>query len=53
MEKIKIVYNEVNLGFAKLVIYTNEEGIVSVQMKSQDYSFDVPAKEIYIKKKEK
>lgn len=44
-----MIYNEINLGFAKLAVYTDETGVVSAQMKSNDYAFDVPTEEIYTK----
>ena len=47
-----MIYNEINLGFAKLVVYTDNKGIVKAHMKNSDcdYSFKVPKQEIYTKK---
>jgi len=40
-------YNEINLGFARLIVYTSELGIENVMMKSQEYDFKVPSEEIH------
>ena len=45
-----MIYNEINLGFAKLEVYTDETGVVTAQMKSNDYDFTVPVEEIYTEK---
>ena len=51
MAKSNTVYNEINLGFARLIVYTNESGVVSAQMKNNDYNFEVPLEEIHSIKK--
>ena len=48
--RMTMIYNEINLGFARLVVYTDETGVVTAQMKSSDYDFAVPAEEIYTEK---
>ena len=49
-----LVYNTINLGFANLEVYTSENGVEKVVMKSKDaaqaYHFEVPNHEIYSEK---
>jgi len=45
-----MIYNEINLGFARLEVYTDATGVVTAKMKSNDYDFDVPDEEIYTEK---
>jgi|TARA_R100000049_G_C1939120_1_gene83083 hypothetical protein len=48
-----LVYNEINLGFATLQVYTSEKGVERAIMKSSTkyaYDFEVPKEEIYSEK---
>mgnify|MGYP003141793808 CR=1 FL=1 len=45
-----LVYNEINLGFATLQVYTSEKGVETATMKNQIYDFEVPKEEIYSEK---
>jgi|TARA_R110000823_G_scaffold60019_4_gene143694 hypothetical protein len=47
-----MIYNEINLGFAKLVVYTDNKGVVKANMANSDcdYAFKVPKQEIYTRK---
>ena len=44
------VYNEINLGFAILEVYTSEKGVENAIMRNQLYDFEVPKEEIYSEK---
>ena len=54
--EFQLVYNEINLGFCCLVIYTDETGIRTARLKStteEGYSdIVVPREEIYTEKVE-
>ena len=50
-----LVYNEINLGFATLQVYTSEKGVERAIMKSSTkyppiLRFEVPKEEIYSEK---
>jgi hypothetical protein len=52
--EFQLVYNEINLGFLSLEIYTTEDGIHSARLKKEDGKHSsfivVPNSDIYIEK---
>jgi hypothetical protein len=48
-----MVYNQIDLGFCSLEIYTTEDGIHSAQLKSKNYKSEeimIPRSDIYVEK---